>query len=125
MACPHCGTEIRPGQKFCAECGQALSSSCAECGTPYEGLPKFCAECGATIVAPSAGGESATRLVPAGGSAEPRTAPAERRLVTILFADLVGFTQLSEQHDPEEVRELLSRYFDSAREVIEGYGGSV
>jgi class 3 adenylate cyclase/tetratricopeptide (TPR) repeat protein len=42
-----------------------------------------------------------------------------------LFADLVGFTQLSEQQDPEEVRDLLSRYFDVAREVIEGYGGAV
>jgi class 3 adenylate cyclase len=43
----------------------------------------------------------------------------------VLFADLVGFTSISEQHDPEEVRDLLSRYFDLAREVIEGYGGSV
>ena len=39
---------------------------------------------------------------------------AERRLVSVLFADLVGFTPLSESRDPEEVRELLSRYFDAA-----------
>jgi len=45
--------------------------------------------------------------------------------VTVLFADLVGFTTLSEGRDPEEVRELLSRYFDLAREVIERYGGTV
>ncbi len=45
--------------------------------------------------------------------------------MSILFADLVGFTQLSEEHDPEEVRDLLSRYFDTAREVIESYGGTV
>jgi class 3 adenylate cyclase/tetratricopeptide (TPR) repeat protein len=50
---------------------------------------------------------------------------AERRLVTILFADLVGFTPYSEDRDPEEVRETLTRYFDVAREVIERYGGSV
>jgi class 3 adenylate cyclase/predicted ATPase len=50
---------------------------------------------------------------------------AERRLVTVLFADLVGFTSLSEGRDPEEVRELLSRYFDVAREQIERYAGTV
>jgi len=50
---------------------------------------------------------------------------AERRLVTILFADLVGFTTLSESRDAEEVRELLSRYFDSCRRLISLYGGTV
>ena len=49
----------------------------------------------------------------------------ERRLVSVLFADLVGFTPLSESRDPEEVRELLSRYFDNCRRLIELYGGTV
>jgi class 3 adenylate cyclase/tetratricopeptide (TPR) repeat protein len=50
---------------------------------------------------------------------------AERRLVSVLFADLVGFTSLSESRDAEEVRELLSRYFDICRRLIELYGGVV
>ena len=50
---------------------------------------------------------------------------AERRLVSILFADLVGFTALSESRDPEEVRDLLTRYFDISRSLIERYGGLV
>jgi class 3 adenylate cyclase/tetratricopeptide (TPR) repeat protein len=50
---------------------------------------------------------------------------AERRLVSVLFADLVGFTTLSEYRDPEEVRELLSQYFDRCRSLIERYGGTV
>jgi class 3 adenylate cyclase/tetratricopeptide (TPR) repeat protein len=50
---------------------------------------------------------------------------AERRLCTVLFVDLVGFTALSEARDPEEVRELLSRYFADSRMVIERYGGTV
>src|SRR5207249_6829454 len=55
-----------------------------------------------------------------------RTAPiAERRLVSVLFADLVGFTTISEKRDAEEVRELLSRYFDTSRRLIELYGGTV
>ena len=50
---------------------------------------------------------------------------AERRLVSVLFADLVGFTSLSESRDAEEVRELLSRYFDTCRRLIGLYGGTV
>jgi class 3 adenylate cyclase/tetratricopeptide (TPR) repeat protein len=50
---------------------------------------------------------------------------AERRLVSVLFADLVGFTTLSESRDAEEVRELLSRYFDTCQRLIELYGGTV
>ena len=52
-------------------------------------------------------------------------AAAERRLVSVLFADLVGFTTLSESRDAEEVRELLSRYFDTCRTLIARYGGVV
>ena len=45
--------------------------------------------------------------------------------MSVLFADLVGFTTLSESRDAEEVRELLSRYFDTCRRLIELYGGTV
>ncbi|HEY5200044.1 MAG TPA: adenylate/guanylate cyclase domain-containing protein [Acidothermaceae bacterium] len=46
-------------------------------------------------------------------------------MCSVLFCDLVGFTALSETRDPEEVRELLSRYFDTARTVIDRYGGVI
>jgi class 3 adenylate cyclase/tetratricopeptide (TPR) repeat protein len=58
-------------------------------------------------------------------SATAPTPHAERRLVSVLFADLVGFTTLSEHRDPEEVRELLSGYFDRCRVLIDRYGGTV
>ena len=45
--------------------------------------------------------------------------------MSVLFADLVGFTSLSEHRDPEEVRDLLSQYFDRCRSLIERYGGTV
>ena len=124
MACPHCGSASVPGQKFCAECGLSLSTTCPNCGTAYEGSPKFCAECGFGLSAASADLATPTRQDTSATSA-PLPPAAERRFVTILFADLVGFTQLSEQQDPEAVRDLLSQYFDTARQVIEGYGGSV
>ena len=50
---------------------------------------------------------------------------SERRVCSVLFADLVGFTSLSETRDPEEVREILSRYFETARRIISRYGGIV
>ncbi len=53
------------------------------------------------------------------------SAVAERRLVSVLFADLVGYTMLSEGRDFEDVRDLQTRYFDTARTVIERYGGAV
>ena len=61
------------------------------------------------------------------GAPEPAATPAsaERRLVTVLFTDLVGFTSLAEDRDPEAVRELLSRYFDTATEIVALHGGTV
>src|SRR5205823_10687703 len=53
------------------------------------------------------------------------TPVAERRLVSVLFADLVGFTSLSESRDSEEIREIQSRYFDICRRLIALYGGTV
>jgi class 3 adenylate cyclase/tetratricopeptide (TPR) repeat protein len=68
--------------------------------------------------------------VAADGAPEPPPPPApepatERRLVSVLFADLVGFTSVSEARDSEQVRALLSRYFDTCRRLIELYGGTV
>jgi class 3 adenylate cyclase/tetratricopeptide (TPR) repeat protein len=117
MTCPNCGAEARGGQKFCAECGTALAQSCPSCGAPHEAGQKFCAECGSALT---------SAPVPAPATETPSSAPAaERRLVSVLFADLVAFTTLSESRDAEEVRELLSRYFDSCRRLIELYGGTV
>jgi class 3 adenylate cyclase len=116
-ACSSCGAENAAGVKFCGECGTALAVTCAACGTPNEPGRKFCGECGASL-----GATAAPAATPQPADAQP---VAERRLVSVLFADLVGFTPLSESRDPEEVRELLSRYFDSCRRLIELYGGVV
>jgi class 3 adenylate cyclase/tetratricopeptide (TPR) repeat protein len=52
-------------------------------------------------------------------------AVSERRVVSILFADLVGFTPFAEDRDPEQVRESLTEYFDLARQVVERFGGTI
>ncbi len=115
IVCGACGAESPPGQRFCGACGTPLSLSCDSCGAENPPVNRFCGSCGALL-----GAEAAS------GSARPNLAlSSERRLVSVLFADLVGFTTLSEHRDPEEVRELLSRYFDRCRTLIERYGGTV
>ena len=88
---------------------------------------RFCGDCGTRLDgAPAASTATDPKATTAMAITGPTSAPvAERRMVTILFADLVGFTALSEGRDSEAVRELLTRYFDVARDVIERYGGTV
>ncbi len=97
--CPNCASLVRPDAKFCDECGAALVSGAVAAGR-FEGVPLR------------------TR-------SEENGTTAERRLVSILFADLVGFTPLSEKRDAEEVRDLLTRYFDACRAVVTRYGGVI
>ena len=117
--CANCGTENPSGHKFCGECGQPLASGCPSCGAENPPGQKFCGQCGAALQADAAPAPAATAPPP------PAAPAAERRLVSVLFADLVGFTSLSESRDAEETRELLSRYFDTCRRLISLYGGTV
>jgi class 3 adenylate cyclase/tetratricopeptide (TPR) repeat protein len=128
MTCPSCGSENEPGRKFCGECGVRLAAICPSCGTANAAAARFCGECGTQLDAASATGATAASG-PLSGAA-PSTATqashvAERRLVSVLFADLVGFTTLAEGRDAEAVRELLSTYFELASETIHRYGGTV
>ncbi len=118
MICATCGTANEAGRKFCGECGSALASPCPRCGTSNAPAVKFCGECGLDLRA----GGTDTGAAPAPGLASHAT---ERRLVSVLFVDLVGFTTASEQRDAEDTREFLGRYFETARTIIERYGGTV
>jgi class 3 adenylate cyclase/tetratricopeptide (TPR) repeat protein len=111
-ACHSCGATLPTTAKFCPECGTAQTATCSACGAAVTG--RFCAECGTATDAAA---------IPAQATAPTRV--AERRVTSVLFGDLVGFTTLSEARDPEVVRDLLSRYFSTARTVIERYGGTV
>src|SRR2546421_3297701 len=117
VVCSNCGAENPAGKRFCGDCGSALASVCSSCGGSNAPGKRFCADCGALL-------EVAT--VPVATVPAAAVAPvAERRLVSVLFADLVGFTTASEGRDAEETRELLTRYFDSSRQIVERYGGTV
>ena len=128
MVCANCGWSNAPERKFCGECGAPLAQTCAACGAANAVGVKFCGECGSQL-GPGRHLSPVGSLRPAELSAAPArpetTIVAELRLVSVLFADLVGFTARSEALDPEEVRELLSNYFDVCRGVIDRYGGTV
>jgi class 3 adenylate cyclase len=127
MICESCGTENRAGRRFCRSCGIALAALCPACGSPAEPGDRFCGTCGNPLTAEAgvaaADGRSAGPGAEAGQSGA--GAPTERRVVSVLFADLVGFTALSADRDPEAVREFLDGYFALARERIGRYGGTI
>ena len=123
QVCPNCATENLPGARFCMECATPFAAACPSCGATNMPAAKFCSNC----ATPLAGGRP--RPVPAGAipmsSAGAGEQTAERRLVTVLFADLVGFTAYSDGRDAEEIRELQTRYFETVRDIIDRYGGRV
>ena len=118
MACSSCGAELLPGAKFCGECGTPVAATCRVCGTELAPTLKFCPECGTPRAFDAAPNQAGAQLAA-------KSPVAERRVTSVLFGDLVGFTTLSESRDPEEVRELLGRYFDTAREIVARYGGTI
>ncbi|MEJ7753284.1 MAG: adenylate/guanylate cyclase domain-containing protein, partial [Candidatus Limnocylindrales bacterium] len=122
MICSNCAAPNAEGRKFCLECGTRLAAGCFTCGAPNEATAKFCGECGATLAGADPGVPKAAASAPVHGAAVPT---AERRLVSVLFADLVGFTSLAQDRDAEAVRDMLTRYFEVAREVVERYGGTI
>src|SRR5436853_6555584 len=80
--------------------------TCPSCGQENPDGARFCNACAAPLAAPS----------------PPRE---ERKVVTVLFADLVGFTARAERLDPEDVRALLSPYHERLRSELERFGGTV
>src|SRR4051794_18217449 len=126
MQCPTCQAANPEGHRFCGSCGSPLQRSCPSCGAPVTSDQRFCGACGGAPAAPPAGPRPTPPARPDVVPEQPSAGRvSERRVTSVLFADLVGFTPLSEARDAEEVRELLSDYFATARTVIARYGGTV
>ncbi|NNC41140.1 MAG: AAA family ATPase, partial [Acidimicrobiia bacterium] len=121
--CNNCSTENPVESRFCGNCGASLAQVCPACSHENPAGNRFCANCGSALQSDVSAGASGAQPAQSAGSTERE--PGERRFVSVLFADLVGFTTFSESRDPEEVRAMLTRYFDRAREVIERFGGDV
>ena len=103
-ACTRCGADLAEGARFCTACGAAVEG-CPVCGAVVPVGARFCPSCG--------------RAIDEGARVE------ERKVVTVLFADLVGSTGLADHRDPERVARILDRYAGTMREALESWGGTV
>ena len=146
MRCPNCQTFNPLNAKFCMECGNRLLV-CPNCQTVNLPRAKFCIECGTVLAEqtvtphrpeplPALSGHetwsvpgSATSLNRANGAGNPITGQIngsqERRVVTIMFADITGSTPLADRLDPEDMRAILTGYFNLMAEQIKRHGGTV
>ncbi|MBI4261270.1 MAG: AAA family ATPase [Actinobacteria bacterium] len=110
VACPTCGSQNAPDQRFCGTCGSPLTRACPSCGAQNPPQFAFCGTCGASL--------SRAPAAPAGHR-------EERRRATVLFADVSGFTSLAERMDPEEVRTLANDLAGQMSEEVVRFGGTV
>jgi len=109
MRCPQCGFDNPGGTKFCGQCGTKLGTACRSCGTVNPEGFAFCGTCGASLTSVAA----------------PTATAEERKVVTILFADVTGSTAIAERLDPEQTRTMMGRFFQAMTEVIGRYEGTV
>src|SRR5919197_1142931 len=112
--CPACGAQNAADQRFCGSCGASLARTCASCGASNPPGYAFCGSCGASLTE-----------APAPERTEPAAAREERRLATVVFADLSGFTSLSEQMDHEDVKAMAHELAQKMGEEVVRFGGTV
>ncbi|HEX7611007.1 MAG TPA: adenylate/guanylate cyclase domain-containing protein, partial [Solirubrobacteraceae bacterium] len=108
--CARCAAANPPDARFCMDCGAAITQACTACGAEAPERAHYCIKCGAAL---------------GGASAGPPVPNEERRTVTVLFADLVGYTSVSERLDHETVKTLTDRCLTRLAREVERYGGFV
>ena len=144
--CGSCAVENPNAAQFCMACGAKLERLCAQCGAQALPEARFCMACGAGLDgdspptgatratgiprAPAHAGSSPSGIMRRDGERQDEDAGAgpakeERRTVTVLFADLSGYTAISERLDPEAVKALVDRCLGRLGEEVERLGGRV
>jgi len=121
QACGNCGTENPEGARFCMACGNALARNCPNCGNPAPAEARFCMNCGFNL----AGDAQPAAPPPPAPAPVPTALPEERRQVTVVFADLSGYTAVAERMDPEAVKSLVDRALRRLGEEVDRFGGRV
>ncbi|MGO9567682.1 MAG: adenylate/guanylate cyclase domain-containing protein, partial [Desulfomonilaceae bacterium] len=133
MQCPQCQAELPDGAQFCNKCGGKLELKCSACHTANPPDSNFCLKCGHHLRKPK---ESkpldydrphsytpkhlAEKILSTRSSIE-----GERKLVTVMFADVAGFTAMSEKLDPETVHEVLDGCFRLLMDEVHRYEGTI
>jgi len=131
MQCPQCHKICDPDDRFCRHCGTTLAVACAKCGFLNRSSDYFCSKCGQPVkVSTSADEDRLARLAtatPAPLVHKMRAAhlEGERKVVTFLFADVVGSTTLAEKMDSEDWTEIMNHAFERLSPVIYRYEGTV
>ncbi len=133
MQCPACLFENRDLAQFCLRCGTKLEKTCPQCHRAVLPQAKFCDQCGLELVIASESPSVdytrprsytpkflAEKIVNHKGAVE-----GERKLVTVLFTDVVNYTAISEKLDPEEVHRLMDRCFKLLMDEIHAYEGTI
>ena len=130
MTCSACGAANPADAKYCNQCGATLSGGCPRCGHLNPPDSRFCNDCGLDLdpaVAPS--GPAPDVSAPAPQATPPATGPAtmtgERKQVTVLFADVTGFTSMSEQLDPEDMHNIINRCFELLVREVHRHEGTI
>ncbi len=133
MYCLKCQSDNREGAKFCRECGSELWPTCPNCGAGNLPGDKFCSECGRDLHRP--------KQVPTIDYDQPRSytpkhladkiltlrssIEGERKLVTVMFADVAGSTAMFENLDPEDIHQIMDGCFRILMDEIHRYEGTV
>src|SRR5215213_728236 len=110
FTCRTCGVANPTTFRFCGSCGAALERACPSCSAAMPAAARFCGACGADL-------DSST-------VADPPLAE-ERKVVTVVFADLTASTELATSLDPEDLRRVYASYFEAMSGVIDRHGGVV
>jgi class 3 adenylate cyclase/tetratricopeptide (TPR) repeat protein len=130
--CAACSFSNRDGARYCTRCGTPLFLICLKCSSPaYEG-DQFCGGCGARLVQGAGAPVPVLAAMPVAAAAvkakragEPAAFESERKNVTVLFADIAGFTAMSEKLDPEDVTNLMNGCLRMLADVVVRYEGYV
>lgn len=131
MKCTNCTVDNPAQAKFCFNCGQTLGVRCANCQSELPAAARFCANCGQPVSATTAKDEArharlaATTPAPLVEKMRAAHLAGERKIVTCLFADVVGSTSLAENMDPEDWTLIMNQAFDRLTPVIYEYEGTI
>src|SRR5215831_15882136 len=130
MRCSKCESDNPAGKKFCGDCGAPLANHCPKCGVENPPSKRFCGDCGtalaASVTAPSPASSLGTRDITISAEVTDSAVPeGERKVVTALFADIKGSTELMEDLDPEQARAIIDPALRLMIEAVRRYDGYV
>jgi class 3 adenylate cyclase/tetratricopeptide (TPR) repeat protein/ribosomal protein L40E len=117
VCCQSCQADNPDTNRFCGQCGSALEKICGQCGSENPPTSNFCGQCGSKLANtnPNHSDLLSSRAVTEG----------ERKLVTVLFADISGSTELVQHLDPENAAELLRPAMEAMHAAVHTYEGTV